>query len=98
MNNDEIRKYFGEVMQKHGQIPTEALTVLGKLIRLTIEYRDRLMHDQLEILTVEETKLATQVYTAVLESGKMSLSMNPKILGLVRLWLKEVNGILPKKN
>jgi hypothetical protein len=98
MNDDEILKYFGELMQKQGEIPTEAMTVLGKLIRLTIEYRDRLRREKQEILTVEETKLATGIYTSVLDTGKLLLSIDPKITGLVKLWLKEVNGISTEKN
>jgi len=98
MNDDEIRKYFDELMHKRGPIPTEAMTVLGKLIRLTIEYRDRLIHEKQDTLTVEETKLATEIYTSVLDTGKLLLSIDPKITGLVKLWLKEVNGISTEKN
>ncbi len=89
---EDIRRYFAELLRQEGQIPSEALTVLGKLIRLTIEFRDEWKKEKNEILTVEETKAAVEIYLTVIKTGLLPNRMEEKIDRLVRLWLKEING------
>jgi hypothetical protein len=90
---DRLRKYFGEILQEEGYIPTESFAVLGKLIRLTLDYRDRLAAETGEILTVEETRRGISAYLEAIESEKIPPGLNKKIEGLVLLWLKHINGI-----
>ncbi len=89
---EDIRRYFAELLRQEGQIPSEALTVLGKLIRLTIQFRDEWKKEKNEILTVEETKAAVEIYLTVIKTGLLPNRMEEKIDRLVRLWLKEING------
>ncbi len=91
-DQDELRKYFGEILKDEGYIQSESLAVFGKLIRLTLEYRDRLFAEKGEILTVAETRTALDAYMITLESGKIPENLEGKILGLVKLWLKQING------
>jgi len=95
MEDDELLQYFGHLMKAEGEIPTEAMVVIGKLIRLTLEYRDRLKKEKNEILTVEETKRAADIYTTVLRAGLIPPA-DDKIINLVIIWLREINGIRPK--
>jgi len=89
---DDLRKYFGEIMKQEGDIPSEALTVLGKLIRLTIDFRDKWKAEKNETLTVEETKNAVEIYLNIIKTGMFPNRLEEKIDRLVRLWLKEING------
>lgn len=89
---DDIRRYFGELLKQEGEIPGEALEVLGKLIRLTINFRDDWKKEKNEILTVEDTKVAVKIYLTVIKTGLLPNRLNEKIDRLVRLWLKEING------
>lgn len=92
MNQQDLRKYFGEMLKKEGYISTDSLAVLGKLIRLTLEYRDRLVEEKNEILTVEETRKGLDAYMAVLKENRLPEGLDEKIGKLVKLWLKEING------
>jgi len=89
---EDIRRYFGELLKTEGEIPPETMIVLGKLIRLTIEFRDRWKADKNEILTVEDTKKATEIYMSILKTGQLPDKLEEKIDRLVRIWLKEING------
>jgi len=92
MDQDDLRKYFGKILKDEGYLPSESLAIFGKLIRLTLKYRDSLAAEKKEILTVAETKIGLEAYVKALESGKIQDNLEGKILGLVKLWLKEVNG------
>lgn len=89
---EDIRRYFGELLKAEGSVPPKAMTVLGKLIRLTIEFRDRWKAEKNEILTVEDTKKATKIYMSILKTGQPPDKLEEKIDKLVRIWLKEING------
>jgi hypothetical protein len=92
MNQQDLRKYFGEMLKKEGYISTDSLAVPGKLIRLTLEYRDRLVEEKNEILTVEETRKGLDAYMAVLKENRLPEGLDEKIGKLVKLRLKEING------
>jgi len=91
MPQDDLRRFFGELLFEQGEISSESMAVLGKLIRLTIDYRDKLKSETGEILTVQETKKATIAYVAALRDGVIPEGLDEKIRNLVRLWLKEIN-------
>jgi len=92
MNQQDLRKYFGEMLKKEGYLSSDSLAVLGKLIRLTLEYRDRLVEEKNEILTVEETRKGLDAYMATLKENRLPEGLDEKIGKLVKLWLKEING------
>ncbi len=89
---EDIRRYFGELLKQEGEISSEAMEVLGKLIRLTIEFRDDWKKEKNEILTVEDTRGAIEIYFTVIKTGVLPNRLDKKIDRLVRLWLKEING------
>ncbi|UCD95351.1 MAG: hypothetical protein JSU69_04695 [Candidatus Zixiibacteriota bacterium] len=91
MNPNDLERFFGELLKQEKYIPSASMAVLGKLIRLTIAYRDRWKAEKDEILTVEETRKALDAYQAVLKDGKMPEGLDRKTAGLVKLWLKEIN-------
>lgn len=92
MEGDDLRRFFAELLRDHGYIPSSAMQTMGKLIRLTVEYRDRWKDEHKEILTVGETREAIEIYLKVLETGKYPKEIASKTDGLIRLWLKEING------
>jgi len=93
MDQEDLRRFFGEVLKEEGYVSTESFAVFGKLVRLTIEYRDRLLADENVTLTVEDTKKGIALYLEALKSGRLPEEIEPRIAGLVRLWLKEINGL-----
>jgi hypothetical protein len=92
MDQQDLRRFFGDMLKREGSISSEALEVFGKLIRLTIDFRDQWKSKKGEVLTVEDTRKAIDIYTAVLEKGIMPDDLDEKINRLVRLWLKKING------
>ncbi len=90
MDQEDLRRYFGEMLRKEGYISSESMSVFGKLIRLTIEFRDRLKKEKDEILTVEDTRKAVEVYLSILKTGHRPDNLDEKIDKLVDLWLREI--------
>ncbi|MEW5923342.1 MAG: hypothetical protein AB1746_05080 [Candidatus Zixiibacteriota bacterium] len=93
MKQDELRKFLGIMLHEAGYLDSEAFAVFGQLIRLTIEYRDKWKAEKDEILTVRDTKKALRIYEEVLKTGMMPDNLEAKIDGLIRLWLKKINGL-----
>jgi hypothetical protein len=93
MDQEDLRQFFGKMLKDEGYISSESFAVFGKLIRLTIQYRDRLLATENVTLTVDETKRGIAVYLDALRTGSLAEDIEPKIDGLVRLWLKEINHI-----
>jgi hypothetical protein len=59
---------------------------------LTIEFRDDWKAKRDEIVTVDDARQATEVYLAILKTGRIPKDLDYKVEQLVRLWLKEING------
>jgi hypothetical protein len=92
MDQTDLKRFFGELLKEQKYIPSESMEVLGKLIRLTIAFRDRWKAERDDILTVEDTRNALDAYQAVLSGGKLPEGLDEKTIELVRFWLKEING------
>jgi len=92
MNEDDISRYLAKMLKGHGDYGSEAFAVVGRLIRLTLEYRDRWKAEKGEILTVEDTRWALEIYEHVLKSGHIPDELDDKIAGLVKLWIKNITG------
>jgi len=93
MDRDDLDKYFEEILANEGYVSAESLDVLKKLINLTLKFRDKLKAETGEILTVGETRRALDVYLKAIKQGRISKNLDSKIEALVRLWIKEINGI-----
>jgi hypothetical protein len=93
MDQEDLRRFFGEMLKEEEYISSDSFAVFGKLIRLTIDYRDRLLADENITLTVDDTKQGIAIYLEALKSGQLPDDMEPRIAELVRLWLKEINKI-----
>ena len=93
MKQDSIRQFFGEVLRENKYISSDSMAVFGKLIRLTLQFRDKYWEAHGEILTVDETRQGLDIYQRAVNSKKLPQGLNPKIAALVDLWLREINGI-----
>lgn len=93
MDQEDLRLFFGKMLKDEGYISSESFAVFGRLIRLTIQYRDRLLETENVTLTVDDTKQGIAIYLEALKTGRLAESIDPKIDRLVRLWLKEINHI-----
>ncbi len=91
MSQDDLRRFLGMMLQEAGYLDSEAFATFGHLIRLTIEYRDKWKAEKDEILTVDETKRALEIYESVMRTKVIPDNLDAKIDGLVRLWLKKIN-------
>jgi len=92
LNNDDLRRFFADVLKEHGLMPTASMRIMGALIRLTIDYRDQWLKQTGETLTVDETRQALDIYTRILNEETVTEVPNRKIAGLVAVWLREING------
>jgi hypothetical protein len=92
MKEDKLRKYFGELLQKEGYISSDSMAVLGKLIRVTLEYRDRIVSEKGQTLTVEETRVALDIFQTAVKTEKLPAKLDPKIRELIVLWFREIYG------
>jgi len=93
MKSEDLKKIIDEIIKEQGQVSPELLRVFEKLTDLTISFRDRWKAEHCEILTVEETRNALTVYMTALRIERMPDNLSEKTAGLVKLWLKEINGI-----
>jgi hypothetical protein len=92
MSHDSLREYFGKLLKREGYISSQSMAVFGQLIRLTVAFRDEWKAEHNEILTVDETKEALDLYLQALDSKEVPRQPNDKIDQLVGLWLREING------
>ena len=93
MQEEDLRRFLAGMLLSDHDADSEELAVVGKLIRLTLEYRDRLKAEKSEILTVEDTRLALDVYEQAIKTGKIEPDPGEKIGGLVKLWLQKINRL-----
>ena len=92
MTQDNIKEYFKTVLENNKNISPEAIDIFKKLIDYTIKYRDELKADTGEILTVGDTKQAINIYLETVQTECLQSGPDPKINGLVKYWLTEING------
>ena len=93
MESHDLRRFFAEMLKGHDYLPGEAFQIMGQLIRLTLKYRDMWLEKHGEILTVEETRKAIDIYLKVLTDNSFPPNIEPKINGLIKLWLRNINNI-----
>ena len=93
MEQDDIQRYLANILREEDSLSSEEMAIFGKLIRLTVEYRDMRKAEYDDILTIEETRKALEVYEKALKDNKMPDSIDDKIAGLVKLWLKKINRL-----
>jgi hypothetical protein len=93
MDKDKLDKFFEDILQSEGYISSESMDVFRQLIDLTLQFRDNLKAETGRILTVGETRRALDIYLKAVKEGRISTNLDDRIEALVRLWLKEINGI-----
>ena len=91
MEDEDLRRFLAGVLLDDPDPDSEEMAIVGKLIRLTLEYRDNLKSQKNEKLTVEDTRRALDIYEQVIKTGKMPSETDDKITGLVKLWLQKIN-------
>ncbi len=92
MSSEELQDFFNSIFHKESDVSAEEKSVILKLIKITLKFRDNLVRNTGEILTVEETKMALLIYQNVLKTGKVPANIEKKIGQLIRLWLEQING------
>ncbi len=92
MNQDDIQQFFKSLTTGENKIPPDQMEILLKLINLTIQFRDDLARDTGETLSVEETRMALNIYLSALQNGHLPGNIEKKIGKLIALWLKEIDG------
>ena len=92
MDKHDLKRFFGELLKEEKYISSESMAVFGKLIRLTIAFRDRWKAEENEIVTIDDTRRALDVYVTALKEGKLPDDLDKKTTELVKLWLRKING------
>jgi len=80
------------VLEQNKNASVETIAILMKLIDYTTKYRDDLKARTGEILTVGETRKAVDIYLEAVQTERLRGDLVPKIDGLVKYWLTEING------
>lgn len=91
MDDFDLSRFLTKYIKIGGEMSSEEMAVFGRLVRLTLKYRDRLKAEKGIILTVGKTKKAIDYYEKALKENRMPEIRDKIIAGLVRLWLKEIN-------
>ncbi len=91
--SSDFKRYLRRLLTKNRQATKEDLETFSRLIDLTLEYRDKLKAGTGEILSIEETKMAINIYIVAQETARLPANLDSKTGPLIRLWLKEINGI-----
>ena len=89
MNDDDVSQLLRRIGEKVGQVDEKSLRMFRLLVTVTLQYRDQL-RAQGEILTVEETKKALNVFRIVLKTREIPEELESRARELVMLWLQEI--------
>jgi hypothetical protein len=88
----DFKSYLRKLLTDNREASREDLETFSRLIDLTLEYRDKLKARTGEILSIEETKMAINIYVVAQETGKLPSNLDSKTRPLIRLWLREIDG------
>ena len=79
MNPDELQIYLNGIFSQESDLSHGEKEIILKLIDSTIRYRDELLRNTGETLTVEETQMALNIYRSVIKTGKIPVNIEKKI-------------------
>jgi len=92
MTEDNLKEYLESHFGRVGRVPDEVRNIVRRLIDLTLQYRDRLKAETGEILTVEETKIAIDIFLSGLKTGRIPSRLEGKTAELIKLWMNILKG------
>jgi len=92
MGQQSLRRFFGELLKEQGYIPSESMATFGRLINLTVAFRDCWKAEKNEIVTVDDTRKALKAYSAALKEERIPDGLERKVEELVKWWLQKING------
>ena len=92
MSTDDIQEYFNSIFHPDNDVSDGEKEIILKLIDITIKYRDELVRNTGKTLTVEETKMALNIYMNAVNTGKIPANLEKKIANLIRQWFQEISG------
>ena len=87
-----LNNYLTELIKGKRNLSSRERVVFEKLVRLTLEFRDKWSSEKKEILTVGDTQKALDIYMIILSGQKPAGNIDARIDELVRLWLKMINN------
>ena len=93
MSSDDLQTYFDSIFAEKGEISEGEKKIILILIDTTLQYRDELLRNTGQTLTIEETQMALHIYMNAVRTGKMPANTEKKIGQLIKLWLEKVNGM-----
>lgn len=86
--NEQIEKLFSDALAKFGKnIPTGTKEVFEKLIKQTLEYRDKLASQGEPPLTIAEVNKALNIFQKTLETGAFPKDIPNRLLPLLENWI-----------
>ncbi len=93
MSTDDLQTYFDSIFAEKGEINEGEKKIIMILIDTTLQYRDELLRNTGQTLTVEETQMALHIYLNAVKTGQVPANIEKKIGQLIKLWLEKVNGM-----
>ena len=78
-------------MEKHVAGKDEqSVRMLGMLVKITLSYRDELVENNEDAITVGETQKALEAFMMVIKTQKIPVIEDSRIKRLVMKWLEEL--------
>jgi hypothetical protein len=90
LESDDIEKLFLRVLEDSGQDTDAVRQVFSTLVRTTLEYRDRVLSSKGIVVTVEDVRWSLERLVRALDTGSMPETDNEISLGLLNIWLREL--------
>ena len=92
MSKDDLQEYFNSIFHPDNEVSEGEKNIILKLIEITIKFRDELIRNTGETLTVEETRMALNIYMEAVNTGRIPANLEKKTANLIRQWFKEISG------
>lgn len=93
MSSNELQEMFNSIFSDQNNLSDGEKEIILKLMDSTIKFRDELVRNTGEALSVEETKMALNIYMNAVNTGRIPANIEKKIGSLIKLWFEEINGI-----
>ncbi len=89
-SDDDIQSVFDRIAKKFEHADGSAKEMFAMLVATALRYRDQVVAEGGEALTVGETREALDAFMAVIKTHEIPEGLPPRVKALVMLWLEEI--------
>ena len=93
-DDKDIKLLFERIAEHFDDADENMKAMFSMLVRITLKYRDMLMHSSGAPLSVGETREALDAFMEVMKTHRIPDRLDKRIHDLVILWLEELKLIV----